>query len=145
MATVNFTSGSLRGSYHRQHFGLEGEVGFAENFLDFAANPVLAADVIQALSIPKGALVTKVICHVATAEGATCTATVGDGDSAAAWDASVNLNSATTQASLEATDTYGAGKVYTSADTIDLVMGHDTDAAKVLVLAQYVVTEKYGA
>jgi len=113
----------------------------AQNVIDFAATPVAAADVVQALKIPKGAFVTKVGVYTLTAEGATCTATVGDADGANSWDASANLNSVAAYVSTEGTDAYAPGKVYTAEDTIDLVMGHATDAAKIAVFAEYALIE----
>ena len=114
-----------------------------QNTIDFSAtgDNVSAADVVQAIKIPSGALVTKVYVKVDTAEGATCTATVGDGTTADGWDASTNLNATadTVTTSLEATDTYVGGKYYSADDTIDLTMGHDTDAAIVTVLAEYLM------
>ena len=139
MATVTtFVSGT------QEHLDLAGRAIGACNTLNFAATAVSAADVVQALKIPANALVTRVTTIIRTAEGATCTATVGDGTTADGWDASVNLNAAagTTLRSLEATDTYGVGVFYSSADTIDLVMGHDTDAAKVTVMAEYSMVDR---
>lgn len=108
----------------------------AENLIDFSKKSVLAADVVQAIRVPANALVTKVALYTITAEGATCTVTVGDGDGANSWDASANLNSVGGYYSAAGTDAYAQGKFYTADDTIDLVMGHDTDTAKVLVVAE---------
>jgi hypothetical protein len=105
--------------------------------LDFAKNPVAASDVVQIVEIPAGTLVINVFCTVITAEGATCTATLGDGADADGWDVSVNLNATagTITYGIAGTDAYvnsigtAQGKIYTSADTLDFVMGHATDAA----------------
>ena len=107
--------------------------------IDFSVTPVDAADVVQVLKIPKGALVTNVAVIVKTAEGATCTVTVGDAAGANSWDASVDLNAAAGTATYSAagTDAYAYGKYYAAADTIDFTMGHDTDAAIVVVTAEY--------
>ena len=102
------------------------------NRLDFSAIPVAASDVVEALKIPAGTMVLAVCTRVITAEGGTCTATVGDGDAAAGWDGSVNLNATagTTTQSIPGTDaTATTGKLYAAEDTIDLTMGHTTDAA----------------
>jgi len=105
------------------------------NRLNFLTNPVANGDVVQALNIPAGTIVQGVFTRVITAEGAACTATVGDGAAAAAWDASVNLNAAAgTMTAPSAALTEGApntyadvnapaGKLYSAADTIDLTMG----------------------
>lgn len=134
MATITtFVSGT------QAHQDLMGRAVGAYNTIDFSATSVSAADVVQALKIPANSLVTDVYVIVRTAEGATCTATVGDGDGTNSWDASTNLNATagTVTSGAEGTDTYAVGKFYSSADTIDLTMGHDTDAAKVTVIAFY--------
>ncbi len=113
----------------------------AEQTIDFSVTNVSAADVVQVLNIPKAALVTKAGCNVAVAEGATATATFGDATTADGWDASVNLNSTGNYISTEGTDTYGAGKVYTAADTLDLTVSADLDAGKVYVYAIYCIIE----
>lgn len=124
---------------------LAGQPVLSENKLDFSEINAAASDVIQAIKIPAGALVTNVRVHVLTAEGSTSTATVGDGDGADSWDASTNLNSAgTTTAGLPGTDAYAtAGKYYATADTIDLTLSaHALDAAIVNVSAEYTVLEQ---
>ena len=126
MATVNFTNAA-----GRPYSGMN-TVYVRRERLDFAATPVAAADVVQALDVPAGTLVLAVVTQVVTAEGGACTATVGDGAGAAAWDASVNLNdtAGVYTSSTPGTDAYATtGKLYTTADTIDLTMGHATDAA----------------
>lgn len=125
------------GKQEQKHLG--NEYVFVSTLLDFTVKAGAAADVVQALKIPAGALVDEVFCVVKTAQGATCTATVGDGADADGWDASVNLNAAAnvTTSALEGTDAYAVGKYYATADTIDLVLGHTTDAAKIYVAARY--------
>lgn len=116
-----------------------GESMLIENVLDFSTSgpgKVLAADVVKALKVPANCLVEKVGVFVITGEGATCTATVGDTAGANSWDASANLETAaTSNVSLSGTDAYALGKVYTAESSIDLVMGHDTDTAKICVWA----------
>ena len=116
----------------------------AENIIDFSRKKALAGDVVQCLNIPKGAYVLNVMVTVLTAEGATCTATVGDADGANSWDASTNLNATagTVTAGVSGTDAYAlTGKTYTSDDTIDLTMGHDADTAKISVCTCYGIIE----
>jgi len=116
------------------------------NEIDFSETEVSAADVVQALKIPANTYVKNVYVLVKTAEGATCTATVGDATDPNGWDASTNLNASagTVTAGLAGTDDYAtAGKFYSTADTIDLVMGHATDAAKVIVFADACSIERY--
>jgi len=106
--------------------------------IDFTKRPCAAADVVQVMKIAKGSLVTKVSVIVKTAQGGTCTATVGDGAGANSWDASTNLNAAANTATYSAagTDAYAHGKFYAAEDTIDLVLGHTTDAAIIVVTAE---------
>lgn len=96
------------------------------NRLDFSATNAVASTVVEALDIPAGTHVLNVFVKVITPEGGTSTATVGDDDSAAAWDAATNLNAAagTITYGVGGTDnyvTYG-GKFYSAADTIDLTL-----------------------
>lgn len=141
MSTVDYTGGTSIGSCI-PYAGLN-MFYVLSNRIDFATTEATAADVVQCLDIPAGTLVLNVFVKVVTAEGGTCTATVGDGDSAAAFDASTNLNAAagTVTYGVGGTDdyvTYG-GKFYSAADTIDLTLGHNTDAA---VLDMYALCVK---
>jgi len=138
MGTVDYTGGSSVSS-GKPARGL-GMVYTIENELDFATTSCSAADVVQALDIPAGTHVLQVWCEVVTAEGAACTATVGDATyGAAAWDASTNLNAAagTVTFGVGGTDANIAlgGIFYAAAETIDLTMGHDTDTAVMNVIA----------
>jgi hypothetical protein len=109
--------------------------------VDFSEVSCLSGDVVQALRIPKNFLVLNVFVKVVTAEGGTCTATVGDGSDADGWDASANLNATagTVTQGASGTDAYAAianfGKLYTADDTIDLVLGNDADTAVVDIFA----------
>lgn len=134
MATVDLTNKAAKPANGLDKFYL------LKGVLDFAAHPVAASDVVQALSIPAHTLVKGLYWRVLTAEGATCTATIGDGSDPDGFGAAVNLNSTSTEswstlALTEGTPNtvtgYTSGKLYTAADTIDLVMGHATDAAKI--------------
>jgi hypothetical protein len=141
MSTVDYTGGTSVGSCI-PYSGINNHYVLT-NRIDFATTECTAADVIQCLDIPAGTLVTNVFVKVVTAEGATCTATVGDGDGANSFDASTDLNAAagTVTYGIGGTDayvTYG-GKFYSDADTIDLTMGHNTDAA---ILDMYAVCIK---
>lgn len=84
------------------------------------------AEVVQCLSIPAGTLVTNVLVKVITAEASgTATATVGDGAGVNSWDAETNLaaTAGTVTAGVGGTDAYvTTGKLYSTADTIDLVI-----------------------
>lgn len=97
------------------------------NRIDFSVVNTTASATVQALAIPAGTFVLDVLTELITAEGSALTATLGDGSGANSWDASIDLNTTAgtvTQATV-GTDAYAAstarGKVYTAADTIDLV------------------------
>lgn len=83
-------------------------------------------EVVQCISIPAGTYVMQVMTKVITAEASgVCTATVGDGDGANSWDASVNFaaTAGTITCSAPETDTYATtGKLYSTADTIDVTL-----------------------
>ena len=117
-----------------------------QNEIDFSETNCSASDVVQCLKIAANTYVRNVGVIVKTAEGASATATVGDGDGANSWDASTNLNATagTVTLGLPGTDAYAtAGKFYTAADTIDLTLGHNMDAAKVIVFAEIINIESY--
>ncbi len=118
----------------------------AQNKIDLSVSNSVASDVIQALSVPKGAFVLHVGVVVNTAEGGTLTATVGDGTDANDWDASVNLDAASGTATGPTSGTDAnvlqGGKLYTAADTIDLTMSANAgDTAVFTVFAIYAVIE----
>jgi len=106
--------------------------------MDFSETPVTAADVVKVMIIPADTFVLQVITEVITAEGGACTATLGDTDGAAGWDADLDLNAAagTQAAAISGTDANGlTGKAYPAELSIDLTMGHNTDAAVLDVYA----------
>ena len=122
-----------------------------EKKIDLSASNSVASDVIQALKIPAGAFVTRVGVLAITAEGGTLTATVGDGSAAAGWKDAVDLNDLTGGAHSgpmytndldSGTDSYGEGKYYGSADTIDLTMSANAgDTAVFTVWAEMRIME----
>jgi hypothetical protein len=112
----------------------------AENVLDFSDINVSSGDVVQALKIPKNALVKNVWSKVITAEGGAATVNVGDEDDADGWDAAVNVNAEA--GIIKGDGALAGGKHYTAEDTIDLVPSADLDTAKVLVVAEYTILEQ---
>ena len=113
----------------------------AENLLDFSATGfnVASADVVQALIIPAGAIVTAVTVEVRTAEGGVATINVGDADNVDGWDAAVDANAA---AGLIIGDgAYAVGKRYASEDTIDVIPSADLDTAVIYIAAEYYIAE----
>lgn len=124
------------------HIGARG-VTKLQKELNFADNPCGASDVIQALNIPAGCYVHKVIAEVEAAEGSAGTFTVGDGSNASGFLAAGDINATGFQdTSLTLTEGvpntvtgYTAGKLYSAADTIDFVPSIALDAAKVRIVA----------
>lgn len=123
----------------QEHEILKGYKGTIHNTLDFSAINASAADVIQALKVGKGMLVSNVRTLITTAEGGTATCDVGDGDDPNGYNDAADLNAAAgvIEVNLEA-DAYGEGKYYSAADTIDLTLDHDLDACVVEVIADYI-------
>jgi len=123
------------------------------NKWDFSEDGAGSADVVQLLTVPEGTFVFSVVHIVNTAEGGTSTGTVGDGDAADGWIASVN-NNATAGTALQSngkftlsegtpntisyTHAYGAqgGKYYGSEDTIDITLSANAvDTAVITLMA----------
>ena len=99
----------------------------AEKDVDFSLYTIAGAtDTIQCLNIPKGAHVTNVGVYVKTVTTSTADIdTIGDGVDPNGWqNADVVLDSAAAVAMGIPTDAYPVlgGKVYTAADTIDIVL-----------------------
>lgn len=125
------------GQQERQFIG--GQKVMAEAKIDFSELNVSAADVVQALKIPAGALVTDVWLEVLTAEGGAGNVDVGDASNVDGWDVDVDINAA---ALTRGDGAYAGGKRYAAADTIDLIPSVDLDTAVVLVVAEYNVLEQ---
>lgn len=138
MATQNLTAGETQNN----HAGAR-TAFVVEQTIDFSKTVAASGDVIQALNTYPGWFVQAVLVDVLVAEGGTATATVGDGVLATGFIPSVNLNAVgMTKSNLTLTEAapntvtgYTAGKLYTVADTIDLVLTAAMDAAKVRVAA----------
>lgn len=119
------------------------------NTVDMKTLGAANADVVQALQIPAGTFVSKVLVKIVrAAAGTTATATVGDGTDADGFDTSVDLKGTAGTYTFNGlgltegtpntlVDAFAAGKVYTAADTIDLTVSHNTvtDAGSVQVIA----------
>lgn len=100
-------------------------------------------DVFELISIPAGAFVLSVAAKVTTVEGGTCTFDVGDAATVDGYLDGVDGNTAANVQSFTAdtTDAFGAGKLYTAADTIDLKLITGTAANLVVALsATYIMT-----
>lgn len=136
-------------TYFTDKSGAGGDAGLgvfvARQRIDFKKKKTATADVVQLLNIPAGTVIQNVLIKIITAEGATATATVGDGSAAAGWDAAIDLNAAagTTTIGVAGTDAYvsslgsgaGNGKEYTAADTIDMTVTGALDTAVIDVIA----------
>jgi hypothetical protein len=102
-----------------------------------------AGDILQAIPVPAKTYVLKAGIDVTTAEGATQTFDLGDGDDADGYLDGVNGNTVagygSTYVLTEGTPNviigYGFGKYYNAADTIDLVQVNACDTAVVRVWA----------
>lgn len=110
-------------------------VSVADIRLDFAAiatartaagqTALAAADILQLIELPAGVYVPVAVLQCITAEGETATADLGDGAQVAGYLDDFNCNTAgwgfsgvTTAYSVAV----GGGKLYTAADTIDLLL-----------------------
>jgi hypothetical protein len=110
-------------------------VMLVSNKIDFSATNASASDVIQCLRIPAKATVLKCWTNVETAEGGTATADLGDGADPNGYNDAIDLNATGSEFSITSTDAFNEGKTYASADTIDLTLDHNMDAAIVNVYA----------
>lgn len=118
---------------------LTNDVVTVQNRLNFSTTNASAADVIEAVKVPKGAMVLRVATYVSTAEGAAATADVGDGTDPNGYNDACDLNATGMETSITSTDAYNEGKLYAVDDTIDLTLGHDMDACIVDVIAEYMI------
>lgn len=105
------------------------------NVLDFSQKGAVLNDLVEVFNIPAGSFVHKVRVKVTTAQGATCTAKVGDAADDDAFIASANLNSTATDTVGAGTEEAAAGKFYPAAAEIILKPGHTVNAAVVEVTA----------
>ena len=104
---------------------------------------IAVSDVFPLINIPAGAFVLTVSYKVITAEGGTCTFGLGDGSGTSGYASAANGNTTTNATSFNGTTTptYGVGKLYTAADTIDLILSSGTAATAVIdVSATFVHT-----
>jgi hypothetical protein len=112
-----------------------------QNTIDFsiAANALVATDIAQLINIPAGFYMQSFGVRLDVVQGAVATCVFGDGDTAAGWiDTAFDLDGSALDTSFGlVSDPYGAlgGKLYHTADTVDLDPGHVVDAAKITVWA----------
>ena len=127
------TAGARPANYTLNPFLIKQTIDFNE-VARIKGSAIEANEIIQAISVPAGTFVQKVLTKIVSKATATgLTAHVGDGSDADGFDASVDLTAtagtvATSGLALtEGTpntlvDAYSAGKAYTAADTIDLTV-----------------------
>jgi hypothetical protein len=104
---------------------------------------VATGDIFEMLTIPAGALVLTVAAIVNTVEGGTCTVDIGDGATVGGYHSGLNGNTSANAQSFNATTTptFGVGKLYTAADTIDVKLVTGTAANVVIAIsATYIQT-----
>jgi hypothetical protein len=117
------------------------------NTIDFskAANTTADGDVAQVLNIPAGCLVLAAGWEIVKAEGGAAAGTYGDGADVDGYHGTFNGNAtagtvvvstlALAEAAPNTVSGYTAGKLYATADTIDLVTTNALDAAIVKFFA----------
>jgi hypothetical protein len=133
------TGNAVGGAWNAPWFVLENTVDFADG------TTYEAADTVQLFNIPAGTWVLLTTIHVVTGEGATCTVDLGDADSTDGFIDGGDIETAgvflgnklalTEGTPNTLTDTYlfPGGRLCAAAEVISLVLGHDTDAAKITV------------
>jgi len=146
MATYTDSYGFNKGTADAYLAADLGKIVVASVDLDFSeiaaarvtagVSALAANDVLEIIRVPADTLVMAVGVDVTTAEGATFTFDLGDGADTNGYLATVNGNTVAASASntltlAEGTPNtvtgYGSvGKYYASADTIDIVLGHNS-------------------
>lgn len=114
------------------------ELNFATITTERAAaglTALTAADVLEVIKVPANTLVTSVALNVTTAEGATLTVDIGDGDDVDGYIDGVNGNAAAAYLTVAGTDAYESGKYYTAADTIDITLNNAAATAVMSITA----------
>jgi hypothetical protein len=104
-------------------------------------NPSTDAATHNVLTIPPKTVVLNVYNQVVSPATTTCTATVGDGDSAVGWDASTNLTASANvrTGGTPGTDAFATtGKYYPNGDTIDYAVTMSTANDVAIVRCQAV-------
>lgn len=123
--TPTYSSGAGRFGMVRFH------VDMAQVAADLAATiDGSSSDVIQIWDIPYPCQILSCLAYLWTPEGAACTVTVGDNAGVNTYLTTFSLNGdAGSMAGTSTSDTYGgaAGKIYTSADTLDLLFATAAD------------------
>jgi hypothetical protein len=147
MATIDVTRGGTIGVSEND---VKKHVRFA-NQVDFsiAANALIVTDLAQLISIPAGFFMTAFGVRLDVVQGAVATCVFGDATAANGWIATAyDLDGTALDTSISLPgDTFPAlgGKLYHTADTIDLDPGHTVDAAKITCWATGYMIPEYSA
>lgn len=149
------TTYAFKSRGHGMAYGAPGDAPFMANIdipdlianggldSDLASTGFAASDILQVFEVPAGFLLMHVGVRVSTAEGATCTADIGNASAtqthllaadADGYMGTLDLNSAVTQICLVADAHLGVdnymGVVFVTNGTIDITFGHaNTNAA----------------
>lgn len=138
MATLDLTLGGTTGTSEqagRKHVVFANQVDFS-----IAANALTATDIAQLLSVPAGFFMYRFGVRLDVVQGAVATCVFGDGADPDGWvDTAFDLDGTALDTSFTlVSDAYGAlgGKLYATADTIDLDPGHVVDTALITCWAE---------
>lgn len=120
-----------------------GKVVVIENIVDYRENPSTNGEACNVINVPAGTLVLTAGAEVLRAEGGTAAGTLGDGDGATGFLATLDANATglkhrgltLTEATPNTVTGYSAGKLYTAADTIDHVTTNGLDNALIRYFA----------
>jgi len=105
-------------------------VNMMENTLDCDTTNVTNGDTVQVLSLAAKTVVLGIGMEVITVEGGTLTVDVGDGDDPNGYLSGANGNAAAGhETSFDNSTAYAGGRLYTAADTIDVLFNNAADAA----------------
>jgi hypothetical protein len=137
MANVDLTIGGTTGV---SETAARKQVVFI-NTIDFSivANNLIATDIGQMINVPAGFFMHTFGVRLNVVQGAVATCVFGDGVTADGWiDTAFDLDGTALDTSFSlVSDPFGAlgGKLYHTADTIDIDPGHVVDAANITVFA----------
>lgn len=145
MANIDLTHGGTTGvseTAARKQMVFKNTIDFSGTHLVAGvstSNALTATDIAQLLNIPAGFYMHTFGCRLDTVQGAVATCVFGDGADPDGWvDTAFDLDGTALDTTFGlTTDAFGAlgGKLYHTADTIDLDPGHVVDTAVISVFA----------
>ena len=125
-----YYGGSMSAAYTPRHFVICRRVSLVDAHEDLYANTVFgASDILQLINVEEGKKIVDAAIEVNTAEGAALTATLGDETDTNGYLVDVDFDTATWYdndgtyggAYINASATGLVGKLYSSADTVDIL------------------------